>query len=611
MCGIVAAASRRDIVSILLEGLRRLEYRGYDSCGIATLNNGALNCVRTVSRVHELAERASEDGLTGTTGIAHTRWATHGAPEVCNAHPHISCGHIAVVHNGIIENYEELRRDLQVKGYVFTSQTDTEVIAHLINAHDDGDLLQAVMSAVKLIRGSYAIAVIANDEPNRVIAARQGSPMVVGLGDGENFVASDAMAVGGMTERIVYIHEGDIVDVRPDSWKVYERTEGGDYITAKREVQVVHAYAGVVELGPYRHFMQKEILEQPRAVSDTLLEGVAAFSPTLFGADAKGIFSNTKRLLFLACGTSYYAALTAKYWIEEVAGIPCDVEIASEYRYRVSVSDPQTLVVTISQSGETADTLAALRHARDDLGMTQTLTICNVATSAMVNESRLAYITRAGVEIGVASTKAFTTQLVALYLLAFTLAKLNGRLDRTAEEDELKRLRHLPAAMSSVLALEPQLIAWAESFAAKQHALFLGRGMHYPIALEGALKLKEISYIHAEAYPAGELKHGPLALVDREMPVVTVAPNDCLLEKLKSNMQEVRARGGELYVCADGDSVIDATEGMHVIRLPENYGRLSPILHVLPLQLLAYHTAVACGNDVDKPRNLAKSVTVE
>ena len=464
MCGIVAAASRRDIVSILLEGLRRLEYRGYDSCGIATLNNGALNCVRTVSRVHELAERASEDGLTGTTGIAHTRWATHGAPEVCNAHPHISCGHIAVVHNGIIENYEELRRDLQVKGYVFTSQTDTEVIAHLINAHDDGDLLQAVMSAVKLIRGSYAIAVIANDEPNRVIAARQGSPMVVGLGDGENFVASDAMAVGGMTERIVYIHEGDIVDVRPDSWKVYERTEGGDYITAKREVQVVHAYAGVVELGPYRHFMQKEILEQPRAVSDTLLEGVAAFSPTLFGADAKGIFSNTKRLLFLACGTSYYAALTAKYWIEEVAGIPCDVEIASEYRYRVSVSDPQTLVVTISQSGETADTLAALRHARDDLGMTQTLTICNVATSAMVNESRLAYITRAGVEIGVASTKAFTTQLVALYLLAFTLAKLNGRLDRTAEEDELKRLRHLPAAMSSVLALEPQLIAWAESF---------------------------------------------------------------------------------------------------------------------------------------------------
>lgn len=610
MCGIVAATSYRDVVPMLLEGLRRLEYRGYDSCGIATLDHGVLRRARTVSRVHELSERASQDGVTGTTGIAHTRWATHGAPEVCNAHPHVSRGHIALVHNGIIENYEKIRRDLQAKGYEFTSQTDTEVIAHLINDNDDGDLLQAVMSAVKHIRGSYAIAVIATDEPNRVIAARQGSPMIVGLGDGENFVASDAMAVGGMTERNVYIHEGDVVDVRPDSWKVYERTEGGDYIPAKREVQVVHAYAGAVELGPYRHFMQKEIFEQPRAVSDTL-EGVAAFSPTLFGADAEGIFRNTKRLLFLACGTSYYAALTAKYWIEEVAGIPCDVEIASEYRYRVSVSDPQTLVVTISQSGETADTLAALRHARDDLGMTQTLTICNVATSAMVNESRLAYITRAGVEIGVASTKAFTTQLTALYLLAFTLAKLNGCLDTTAEEDELKRLRHLPAAMSAVLALEPQLIAWAESFAAKQHALFLGRGVHYPIALEGALKLKEISYIHAEAYPAGELKHGPLALVDREMPVVTVAPHDRILEKLKSNMQEVRARGGELYVCADADSVIESNDGMHVIRMPENYGRLSPILHVITLQLLAYHTSVLCGNDVDKPRNLAKSVTVE
>ena len=563
-----------------------------------------------MSRVHELSERASQDGVTGTTGIAHTRWATHGAPEVCNAHPHVSRGHIAVVHNGIIENYEEIRRDLQARGYEFSSQTDTEVIAHLINENDDGDLLQAVMSSVKHIRGSYAIAVIATDEPNRVIAARQGSPMIVGLGDGENFVASDAMAVGGMTERIVYIHEGDVVDVRPDSWQVYERTEGGEYVPAKREVQIVHAYAGAVELGPYRHFMQKEIFEQPRAVSDTL-EGVAAFSPSLFGADAEGIFRNTKRLLFLACGTSYYAALTAKYWIEEVAGIPCDVEIASEYRYRVSVSDPQTLVVTISQSGETADTLAALRHARDDLGMRQTLTICNVATSAMVNESRLAYITRAGVEIGVASTKAFTTQLTALYLLTFTLAKLNGRLDGTAEEEELKRLRHLPTAMSAVLALEPQLIAWAESFAAKQHALFLGRGVHYPIALEGALKLKEISYIHAEAYPAGELKHGPLALVDREMSVVTVAPNDRLLEKLKSNMQEVRARGGELYVCADADSIIDSSDGMHVIRLPENYGKLSPILHVIPLQLLAYHSALLRGNDVDKPRNLAKSVTVE
>lgn len=610
MCGIVAAASHRDVVPMLLEGLRRLEYRGYDSCGIATLDGTELRRARTVSRVQELSERVGEDGIHGTAGIAHTRWATHGAPEVCNAHPLVSCGHIALVHNGIIENYEEIRHSLQCKGYEFTSQTDTEVIAHLINDCDSGDLLQAVKTAVKQLKGSYAIAVIATDEPDRIVAARQGSPMVLGLGDGENFIASDAMAVGGITEHIVYIAEGDVVDVRPDAWQVYERAEAGDFREVERAVQIVHAYAGAVELGPYRHFMQKEIFEQPRAVSDTL-EGVAAIAPTLFGTDAQEIFSDTRRLLFLACGTSYYAALTAKYWIEDIAGVPCDVEIASEYRYRTSVPDPQTLVVTISQSGETADTLAALRHARDELGMTKTLTVCNVATSAMVNESRLAYITRAGVEIGVASTKAFTTQLTALYLLALTLAKLNGRLLKTDEEAELKRLRHLSVAMSAVLALEPQVMAWAERFAAKQHALFLARGVHYPIALEGALKLKEISYIHAEAYPAGELKHGPLALVDREMPVVTVAPNDRLLEKLKSNMQEVRARGGELYVCADGDSVIEAVEGMHVIRLPENYGRLSPILHVVPLQLLAYHTALARGADVDKPRNLAKSVTVE
>ena len=610
MCGIVGAASHRDVVPMLLEGLRRLEYRGYDSCGIATLYGATLRIARTVSRVQELAERVDEDGIHGTAGIAHTRWATHGAPEVCNAHPLVSRGHIALVHNGIIENHDEIRRGLQAKGYEFTSQTDTEVIAHLINDCDHGDLLEAVKTAVRQLKGSYAIAVIATDEPDRIVAARHGAPTALGLGEGENFVASDAMAVGGITERIVYIAEGDVVDVRPDAWQVYERTASGDFRETERAVQAVHAYAGAVELGPYRHFMQKEIFEQPRAVSDTL-EGVAAIAPTLFGVDAEEVFGDTRRLLFLACGTSYYAALTAKYWIEEIAGLPCDVEIASEYRYRASVPDPHTLVVTVSQSGETADTLAALRHARDELGMTKTLTVCNVATSAMVNESRLAYITRAGVEIGVASTKAFTTQLTALYLLALTLAKLNGRLTKADEEVEIKRLRHLPVAMSAVLALEPQVMAWAESFATKQHALFLGRGMHYPIALEGALKLKEISYIHAEAYPAGELKHGPLALVDREMPVVTVAPNDCLLEKLKSNMQEVRARGGELYVCADGDSVIDATEGMHVIRLPENYGRLSPILHVLPLQLLAYYTAVACGNDVDKPRNLAKSVTVE
>lgn len=611
MCGIVAAVSYRNVVPTLLEGLRRLEYRGYDSCGVATVTDNQLQRARSVARVHELAEQCEEDGVAGQTGIAHTRWATHGAPEVCNAHPLVSRDHVALVHNGIIENHEEIRRLLQDKGYVFTSQTDTEVIAHLVNDCYEDDLLQAVMKAVSFLKGSYAIAVIASDEPHRVIAARQGSPMVLGIGEGENLVASDAMAIGGVTDQIVYLSEGDVVDLNPSTWTVYAREgEEGAFVPVERDIRVVHAYAGAVELGPYRHFMQKEIFEQPRAVSDTL-EGVAAISPTLFGENAEDIFKQTKRLLFLACGTSYYAALTAKYWIEELAGLPCDVEIASEYRYRISVPDPDTLVVTISQSGETADTLAALRHARDALGMNKTLTICNVATSAMVHESMLSYITRAGVEIGVASTKAFTTQLTALYLLALTLAKLGGRLSVEDEEDELKRLRHLPVAMSAVLALEPQVMAWAERFAAKQDALFLGRGVHYPIALEGALKLKEISYIHAEAYPAGELKHGPLALVDSTMPVVTVAPNDSLLEKLKSNMQEVRARGGELYVCADGDSVIDAVEGMHVIRLPENYGRLSPILHIVSLQLLAYHTALARGTDVDKPRNLAKSVTVE
>ena len=609
MCGIVAAASYRNVVPALLEGLRRLEYRGYDSCGVATVTEEGLRRARSVARVKELCEQVESDALTGLTGIAHTRWATHGAPEVCNAHPLMSRSHIALVHNGIIENYEEIRAELKAKGYEFTSQTDTEVIAHLINDCDEGDLLRAVQKAVGRLRGSYAIAVIASDEPHRLIAARQGSPLVLGLGEGENLMASDAMAVAGITDRIVYLAEGDVVDVKPDAWQVYERGDGG-FVPAEREVRVVHAFSGAVELGPYRHYMQKEIFEQPRAISDTL-EGVVAVTPSLFGSDAEEVFRDTDRLLFLACGTSYYAALTAKYWIEELAGLPCDVEIASEYRYRVSVPNPKTLVVTISQSGETADTLAALRHARDELGMTKTLTVCNVATSAMVNESRLAYITRAGVEIGVASTKAFTTQLTALYLLALTLAKHAGRLSAEDEEQELRRMRHLPLAMNAVLALEPQVMAWAERFAAKQHALFLGRGMHYPIALEGALKLKEISYIHAEAYPAGELKHGPLALVDREMPVVTVAPNDRLLEKLKSNMQEVRARGGELYVCTDGDSKIDSAEGMHVIRLPENYGRLSPILHVVPLQLLAYHTALARGTDVDKPRNLAKSVTVE
>ncbi len=609
MCGIVAGVSLRDIVPVMLEGLRRLEYRGYDSCGVAVVRNGKIERARSVARVKDLTEQVVEDGMQGTTGIAHTRWATHGGPAVMNAHPHIAGGRIALVHNGIIENYAELKAELVAEGVEMTSQTDTEVLAHLVNRYYEGDLLKAVKQALARVTGAYAIAVFSCQEPGRIVGARQGSPMVVGVGQHENFIASDAMALAGVTDNFIYLEEGDVVDLTEAAVQIYARSAQGGYAPIERKPVCVQAYSGAADLGPYRHYMQKEIFEQPRAIGDTL-EGVAGISPTLFGADAQEVFQGVRRILMLACGTSYYAALTAKYWLEAVAGIACDVEIASEYRYRVSIADPETLVVTISQSGETADTIAALKHAVS-LGMTKTLAVCNVAQSALVRESRLSYITRAGVEIGVASTKAFTTQLAALYLLTLTLAKLRGRLDEKGEAQALSRLRHVPAALTSVLALEPQIIAWAERFASKDDALFLGRGVHYPIALEGALKLKEISYIHAEAYPAGELKHGPLALVDANMPVVTIAPNDELLEKLKSNMQEVRARGGKLYVFADGDSVIDSTEDMHVIRLPENYGDLSPILHVVPLQLLAYHTALARGTDVDKPRNLAKSVTVE
>lgn len=611
MCGIVAAVGQTNVTPVLVEGLRRLEYRGYDSCGVAVIQDGALRRVRSVSRVAELDRQAHEESLEGSIGIAHTRWATHGAPLVCNAHPHFSKSRVGLVHNGIIENYLELRQRLENLGYSFESQTDTEVLAHWIhrNLRLTGDLLKAVQLATQQLHGSYAIAVMDAQHPERIVVARQGSPLILGIGQGENFAASDAMAIAGKTDQVVYLHEGDVAELTKDAWSVYACVQG-DFVAVEREVKVVHAYSGAVELGPYRHFMQKEIFEQPRAIADTL-EGVSEITPAIFGENAKEILGSVKRVLFLACGTSYYAALTAKYWIEEMARIPCDVEIASEYRYRVSVADPDTLVVTISQSGETADTLAALRHARDTLGMTKTMTICNVATSAMVQECALHFITRAGVEVGVASTKAFTTQLVALYLLGLTLAKIHGLLSPVQESFELKQLRHIPQALNAILALEPQVIAWAELFASKQDALFLGRGMHYPIALEGALKLKEISYIHAEAYPAGELKHGPLALVDSSMPVVTVAPNDTLLEKLKSNMQEVRARGGELFVFADGDSNMETNNRFRIIRLPENYGRLSPVLHVVPLQLLAYHTALMRGTDVDKPRNLAKSVTVE
>ena len=610
MCGIVGAVASRDITPILVEGLKRLEYRGYDSCGVAVYDNGGLRRARSTDRVAELAADIARNHIAGFTGIAHTRWATHGAPVTRNAHPHFSAlgaeePSVALVHNGIIENHEALRAELQAAGFTFESQTDTEVIAHLIRHVYSGDLLEAVQQTVRRLHGAYAIAVFCRDEPHRIVAARQGSPLVIGRGKEENFLASDALALAGTTDQIIYLEDGDVADLQLGN--VWIMDQSGKRVD--RKINTVHVHTGAAELGPYRHYMQKEIFEQPRAVGDTL-EDVESVTPELFGAGARKTFQEIDRVLILACGTSYYAGLTAKYWIEAVAKIPVAVEIASEYRYRESVPHPKTLVVTISQSGETADTLAALKHARS-LGMEQTLTICNVSTSAMVRECKLAYITRAGVEIGVASTKAFTTQLTALFMLTVALAHAHGRLPQDQEAAHVKALRHLPAAISAVLALEPQIMAWADRFATKENALFLGRGMHYPIALEGALKLKEISYIHAEAYPAGELKHGPLALVTESMPVVTIAPNDALLEKLKSNMHEVRARGGELYVFADADTKLASSEGVHVIRMPENYGLLSPILHTIPLQLLAYHTACARGTDVDKPRNLAKSVTVE
>jgi len=632
MCGIVGAVSTRNIVPILIEGLKRLEYRGYDSCGVAVHQGGELRRARSTTRVAELEAEVNADGVAGGTGIAHTRWATHGAPVVRNAHPHFSrgpgvsdaavavsggtanVGRVALVHNGILENHDELRAELTARGYVFASQTDTEVIAHLVDHLYDGDLFDAVQRATVRLRGAFAIAAFCRDEPHRVVGAREGSPLVLGVGTGErageNFLASDAMALAGVTDQIVYLEEGDVVDLQLGKHWISHRTPGStDYRPVLREVRTVVAHSGAAELGPYRHYMQKEIFEQPKAIADTL-DAVPGITPELFGDGAHRVFKNVDSVLILACGTSYYAGSVAKYWLESIARIPTSVEVASEYRYRDSVPNPRTLVVTITQSGETADTLAALKHARS-LGMPHTLTICNVATSAMVRECEFAYITRAGVEIGVASTKAFSTQLVGLFLLTLALAQTRGHLSDAQEAEHLKALRHLPVAVQAVLALEPQVIAWSEEFARKENALFLGRGLHYPIALEGALKLKEISYIHAEAYPAGELKHGPLALVTAEMPVVTVAPNDALLEKLKSNLQEVRARGGELFVFADADTRIESGEGLHVIRMPEHYGALSPILHVVPLQLLAYHTACARGTDVDKPRNLAKSVTVE
>ena len=615
MCGIVAAVSNRNIVPLLVQGLERLEYRGYDSCGVAVYAGG-LKRARSTQRVAELLEQVSAEHIEGKTGIAHTRWATHGVPAVHNAHPHFSHGpatnsgqvregRVAVVHNGIIENYEEIKTELERAGYVFQSQTDTEVIAHLVDSLYKGDLFAALKDALPKLRGAYALAIFHKDEPLRIVGAKSGSPLILGVGSSEVFLASDAMALAGVTDQIVYLEEGDIVDVRAQSYSIEDKARS----LVNRTVKTVTAHSGAAELGPYTHYMQKEIFEQPRAIADTL-EGVQAIVPELFGANAKGVFTKIDNVLILACGTSYYSGCVAKYWIESVAKISTQVEIASEYRYRDSVPNPSTLVVTISQSGETADTLAALRHAKS-LGMHHTLTVCNVSTSALVRECELSYVTRAGVEVGVASTKAFTTQLAALFLLTLCIAQSKNHLAPNAQEQFLKEMRHLPVALQAVLALEPQIMRWSEDFVLKENALFLGRGTHYPIAMEGALKLKEITYIHAEAYAAGELKHGPLALVTDAMPVVAVAPNDALIEKLKSNLQEVRARGGVLYVLADADSKIENAQGIHVIRMPEHYGLLSPILHVVPLQLLAYHTACARGTDVDKPRNLAKSVTVE
>lgn len=615
MCGIVGAVAKTNIVPTLIEGLRRLEYRGYDSAGIA-LNNGRLHRLRTTGRVAELSKLADEQHFSGDVGIAHTRWATHGAPSERNAHPHFSgeTSRVAVVHNGIIENHEVLRLRLQEAGFEFSSDTDTEVIAHLISSHlrENPDLFEAVCRSVGELRGAYAIAVMEEARPERLIVCRNGAPLLLGLGENGIYAASDASALLQVTRRMIYLEEGDVAELRQDSYRIINCRYDGARAVVARAVQESELTNEAVELGPYAHFMQKEIFEQPGVVANTLemVLNVQSISPRLFGTEAENIFKNTRSILILACGTSYHAGVVARYWLETVAGIPCNVEIASEYRYRNPAVGADTLIVGISQSGETADTLAALSYARS-LGHRHSLGICNVAESALVRQTDLRFLTRAGPEIGVASTKAFTTQLAALMLLTMTLAKLNGKLSGESERQMIAALRHLPVALQHSLQVESQVKAWAEKFAEKRHALFLGRGMHYPIALEGALKLKEISYIHAEAYAAGELKHGPLALVDKDMPVVAIAPNDALLEKLKSNLQEVRARGGELYVFADADSHIQESEGVHIIRLAEHAGLLSPILHTIPLQLLAYHVALQKGTDVDKPRNLAKSVTVE
>ncbi|MCX7272380.1 MAG: glutamine--fructose-6-phosphate transaminase (isomerizing) [Burkholderiales bacterium] len=617
MCGIVGAVAQRNVVPILIEGLRRLEYRGYDSAGIAVLN-GKMERVRSVGRVADLLARATEAGADAPTGIGHTRWATHGGVTETNAHPHASSSpeaEISVVHNGIIENHEALRTRLRAQGYEFSSQTDTEVIAHLVHSLVAGGLalFAAVQAAVRELEGAYAIAAISRREPHTVVGSRRGSPLLLGVGDagsgqGENFLASDASALLQVTRHVAYLEEGDVVEIRLDGFTVVD--QHGQ--PAVRPIVESRLSAESIDLGRYAHYMQKEIFEQPGAIANTLemVTGGAALSAQLFGSQAEAVFGRTRQILILACGTSYHAGLVAKYWIESVAKLPVAVEIASEYRYRESVPQPDTLVITISQSGETIDTLSALQHAQG-LGLTDSLVICNVPESALIRASKLRFLTRAGPEIGVASTKAFTTQLAALFVLTMVLARQRGQLAPERERELLVQLRHLPAALNKVLECEPVVRHWAGRFATKDHALFLGRGVHFPIAMEGALKLKEITYIPAKDYAAGALKHGPLALVDHQMPVVVVAPNDALIEKLKSNLQEVRARGGELFVFADRDTRIEPSDGVNIVNLHDHAGLLSPILHVVPLQLLAYHTALARGTDVDKPRNLAKSVTVE
>ena len=635
MCGIVAATSAtRDVIGHLLEGLERLEYRGYDSAGLAysAMPDGAasasvlgLQRLRAVGRVSQLKRQAQAQQAKAACGIAHTRWATHGGVTEDNAHPHLSQSEgiaVCVVHNGIVENHQTLRENLLAAGYVFASQTDTEVIAHLLHhaliaalaRGETASLFHAMQAVAPTLRGAYALAALSSLEPDTVVGTRWGAPLVLGYDGiegaqaGERFLASDVSALIQSTRNLSYLEEGDVVMIRPGLHRLVDRQgQAVSRAVLRSEIEASH-----FELGGYRHYMQKEIFEQPAALANTLemIDARQALVPELFGHEAQAVFARSKQLLILACGTSYHAGCVARYWLESLAHIPTQVEIASEYRYRQSVALQGTLVLCISQSGETADTLAALEHAQS-LGLGDSLSICNVPESSLIRASRLRFLTRAGPEIGVASTKAFTTQLAALFLLTLVLAKARGRLSSSDEQTWVSQLRHLPAAMQEVLACEPEMMRWAQHFAARDHALFLGRGVHYPIAMEGALKLKEISYIHAEAYAAGELKHGPLALVDASMPVLAVAPHDALLSKLQSNLEEVRARGGRLYVIADKDHTMSSSADVDIVKLTDHAGLLSPILHVLPLQLLAYHTALVRGTDVDKPRNLAKSVTVE